>query len=449
MKKTLTIFVVVTAYFLLATSVLSAKVYEYTYDNQITLLQDVRESIALKLSMVKNAKHHIHIMTYYLDDNKFPMELMKELNLAHARGVDVRIITTFLPSFTMDFFGKAKKALFKDFNKKSKAVLAYMSMLPGTRLAITNNIHEKIFLVDGETAILGGRNLSDSIYNAKDLEIILKGPVVNQVQKHFERMFTFMAMLKIEDKCLSFDQRCRDKINRTKFSETDSGFYFEQPRFENGAKARIISNETLISQHKNEFWGDERFTIKDDIVEALMGINFRKLRAYNYFIMPSERYKQYLVNKLAEGKKIEMITNSRITAESISANGYYYSLPEMYELMKKGLAIYQWQGLKTPDEQDRLSYLHEKVMLFDDDRAMIGSHNFNAGSTSVGNEIILDFYSKPIVKTLGDIFEAEKINPLKTYHATLPFVLNEMNINKKKIGFFRRYFIRNLVKQAY
>ena len=433
----------------LTSGCLFAKVYDYTDDNKITLLQNVRESIALKLNLVKNAKHHIHIMTYFIDHSNFPMELMKELNKAHERGVDVRFITTYIPSLAMDFFGKAKKELVRDSDSYPYSVLSYMSMIPGSNLSITNNIHEKIFLVDGKEAILGGRNITDKVYTSKDLEIILEGNVVNQVQKHFEEIYSFLAMLKIKHKCFNFKQKCIKKINDTKFSDKDPDYYPEQPRFENGAKARILTNETLLHQYQNDYSGDQRFLIKDDIIETLIKIDFNTLRAYNYFVIPSESYKTYLEKKLSEGKNIEMITNSKISAASISENGYLYDLPEMYDLMVRGLHIYQWQGVKTEDEQDRLSYLHEKVMLFDEDHVVLGSHNYNAGSSSVSSEIAVEFYSSPVATKLIDIFDAEKNNTKKTNDIGLSFVKNEINVNKKKIKFLHHFFIRNILRQAY
>jgi putative cardiolipin synthase len=430
-------------------SPLQAKVYDFAEDNKLTLLQDARAAVELKLEMVRHAKHHIHIMTYYMDNNGYPIELMKELNIAHARGVDVRIITTFIPSVTMDFFAKSKRTLYKNDDKKSKAVLSYLKMIPGNNEAITNNIHEKIFLVDGEKAILGGRNISDNDFRAKDLEVMLEGPVVNQVQKHFEKMFSFMIMLKIKHKCSDTNPECADKLNKTKFSEKDRGFYPEQPRFPNGIKARILTNEILIQQYENDYWGEERFFAKDDIIETIVKIEFNKLRAYNYFILPTKRYKLYLEKNLAEGKSIEMITNSMATAKSISDKGYLYGLPEMHNLVERGLQLYQWLGSEPEQGQDKLFYLHEKVMLFDDDHGVIGSHNFGSGSTSVSSEIAIEFYSKPVVKTLIDVFDAEKTSELKTARASLPSIENEIKPNSEMIKFLHMFFVRNFVREMF
>ena len=53
------------------------------------------------------------------------------------------------------------------------ATFTYFSLTPGKDFTLTNSFHEKIFLVDGEVAIIGGRNISDSSLNGKDLEVLM------------------------------------------------------------------------------------------------------------------------------------------------------------------------------------------------------------------------------------------------------------------------------------
>ncbi|MGZ3809825.1 MAG: phospholipase D-like domain-containing protein [Bacteriovorax sp.] len=428
-----------------------AKVYDYTDGNRLTLLQDARDAVAFKMDLVRKAKHHIHIMTYYWDNNGYPLELMQELKKAHDRGVDVRIITTYLPSLAMDLFGKAKKVLNTgNKSKESSAVLAFMRLGLGNNQPITTNIHEKIFLVDGEVAILGGRNISDNDYRAKDLEVKLEGAVVNQVQQHFQKMFSFMVERKIEDKCNQGKKyyTCASEYNALKFEEGDRAFFPDQPQFEEGSRARILTNELLFQEDRFKRSGEDIFNIKDDIIDTVIQTPFTKMRTYNYFIIPTDRYKKYLESNLAQGKSIEIMTNSKATAAAISDKGYLLGLPEMKNLVTRGLKLHLWNaGVKHGE--DELLYLHEKVMLFDDDHGIIGSHNFGKGSTSVSSEISVEFFSKPVVQTLVDVYEKEFQDEKITTDATLPMLDREIQDNKKMIRFLQTGFIKNLLSELY
>lgn len=431
-----------------------SKVFNFTENNKLTLIHSAREGARLKIESVKKAKHHIHIITYFWDNKKYSQELALELRKAHERGVDVRIITTFIPTLVMDFFNKTKRSLYKDFKKRnSNGVLSLLKFSPGRGRKITNNIHEKIFLVDSEMAIIGGRNIADNSFAAKDMEVMLEGPVVNEVQEHFHRMLSFMLEHKIERNCMLKETleeavECRAKINRENFSTKDENFFPIQPEYPNGAKARILTNEILQEQTKRLIKSSERYDLQDDIIDTIVKIEFNKLRAYNYFILPTDRYRNYLEKKLEEGKEIKMISNSLISSSAISNVGYIYSIPEIDNLLSRGIEMHQWLG-EMKNGNDLLFYLHEKVMLFDDDHGIIGSHNFGLGSTSVSSEIAVEFYSPAVVKELGDIFDHEFEERSITNVMDRLKLNDEFQAHQKVRTLFKIKFLRNFIKQMY
>jgi phosphatidylserine/phosphatidylglycerophosphate/cardiolipin synthase-like enzyme len=162
----------------------------------------------------------------------------------------------------------------------------------------------------------------------------------------------------------------------------------------------------------------------DDIVETIISTPFKKLRGYNYFIIPTPRYKNFLIQSLEEGKQIEIVTNSQTSASSVSDSGYIYALKPMIELSKKGLDIIEWRG-KAPH-----TYLHTKVMIFDEDRAIIGSHNLGVGSTSVSNEIAVEINSPSHVARLIEIFENDKKDTELTNQVDTEFLKKKLQENK-------------------
>jgi|GEM_PF-725133 len=425
-------------------------VYDFTEGNKLTLLQDPHKSTELKLDLVRHAKHHIHIVTYYWDNKGYPIELMEELKKAHERGVDVRLMSTYIPSVTMDFFGKARRTLdIHDSRKKNDATLAYLRLVPGNNESWTNNIHEKIFLVDGKAAILGGRNISDNDFRAKDLEMKIEGPAVNQIQEHFRRLFNFLVDLKILNHCktntytdrMRYDQ-CFDRYNDLRFSKNKVGFFPEQPVFENGSKARVLTNEVLFLQFKNEYKGREKFSIKDDIINTVITTEFNQLRAYNYFVLPTAPYRAFLEKSIKQNKDVRMITNSLKSSAFVSNRGYLISLPEMKKLVDEGLQLAQWNDQK-------LEYLHEKVLLFDDDHGIIGSHNFGTGSTSVSSEICLEFFDRPVVETLTKVFDEEFENRSITIKATSESLQSEINDHSKMIKFLKKNPLETILRMLY
>lgn len=420
-----------------------AKVYDYTHNNRLSLLEDANASVDLKVELIKKAKHHVHIVTFFWDDSVVPKRLAEELNKANARGVEVRILTSFVATMGTDPLGKGKRTL----NYKSKtATFSYLSLTPGATFSLNNSLHEKIFLVDDEIAILGGRNTSDSSLNGKDLEVLMEGPVVNQVQDHFKRMYDFILDQRINRHCqkrAGLDSECVKEYKSTSFSEDDKNFFRKQPSFKDGSDARILSHEALFHQKDFGFERNERMYQQDDILDTVLKIEFKKLRAYNYFIIPTPRYKDYLEKSLKDGDSIEMITNSYESAKFSSNFGYIYSIPDAMELVEQGLELHQWK------RDQKLNYVHEKVMIFDEDHVIVGSHNFGVGSTTVSNEIAIEFKSKELADRLIDVFESEASDSTVTRKADLNFLEAEYEKYKIQIKLLRTKIVEGILRETY
>jgi uncharacterized protein YqgQ len=153
------------------------------------------------------------------------------------------------------------------------------------------------------------------------------------------------------------------------------------------------------------------------------------MRAYNYYILPTPKYKKFLISSIKESKDIKIITNSLETSGIVSNKGYIYSLPTMNELVKEGIEIYQWQG------PDGLQYLHEKVILF--------------GSTSTSNELCIEFFSPEIALELKTIFDEEILDKEKTIKATNISLAYEIQDNLKMIKFLNKTFIGDFLEETY
>jgi cardiolipin synthase len=420
------------------------KVYEYTSSNRLTLLEDPKSAEDYKINLVKNAKHHVHIITYFWDDTNFPKRLARELKEANARGVEVRIITNFVMTFGTDIFGKGRK----DFKGLSKdTVFSYLSLTPTDNVVATNNYHEKIILIDGKTVVMGGRNVSDSSLTGKDMEVVLEGPIVNQVQDHIKIMFDFSTGLKIKSKCenhsKSYKAKCTQAFEANKFSTKDKNFFPDQKKYKNGEVARMISHEAILKQHKLGLGKKERLLMEDDILNTVTKIKFKKMRGYGYFMMPTEKFKNFIEKSIVQGSEVEMITNSLKSASFSSNKGYIYGLPESKEMVENGLKLYQWQG------NGQMTYVHEKVLIFDEDHVIIGSHNFGTGSTSVSNEIVVEIKSERIAARLIEVFDEEKNDSNITNLVDGKFLQEEIDLYKKEIKRLHSSFIGGVIREIY
>ena len=165
--------------------------------NDIRLLPSGAEALAAMFTALEQARNNIHLEYYILANVHFRGQTMQDLLLAAlARGVHVAIIYDSVGSIaTPDSF-------FDILSDAGALVLEFHPVNPLRKHFVwhlNDRDHRKIMLIDGETAFVGGVNLSRVYENPPeagtppdaalgywhDCAIRIRGPVVAQAQTLF------------------------------------------------------------------------------------------------------------------------------------------------------------------------------------------------------------------------------------------------------------------------
>jgi len=169
-----------------------------TLGNQVTLLQDGSATYAAMFSAIAQARDHINLESYIIEDDAIGQAFATALLAAQARGVQVNLIYDSVGGFN------TPKAFFERLTLAGIAVLEFNPINPlqakGAWL-INNRDHRKLLIVDGRTVFLGGINISN-VYSSgsvitrpgksvqspvawRDTDLQIEGPVVAEFQKMF------------------------------------------------------------------------------------------------------------------------------------------------------------------------------------------------------------------------------------------------------------------------
>ena len=155
-----------------------------TAGNQINLLPNSK-SVELKLNLIKHAKKRIWISTFQIVCDAGGKIFAKALTEATERGIDVRFLVTGGP-WTWAFSGECPVWM-----EKQNIQVATMPYSYVTNHGVVQ-LHDKIFLVDSELAIVGGQNIGswyskkkEEDGNFRDTDAIVSGPVVQDILKRF------------------------------------------------------------------------------------------------------------------------------------------------------------------------------------------------------------------------------------------------------------------------
>lgn len=159
----------------------------------VAFCPDGRTTYRELFSLIENARSRIHIMTFILGRDEVGRALVELLSRKVAEGVEVRLL--------LDALGcMLTRGRFVDpLRRAGGKVGIFMPILP-LRLRFSTHLrnHRKIIVIDGETAMIGGMNLTHNYIgpgeNPKrwiDTAAVLTGPVVSDLENIFESDWNF------------------------------------------------------------------------------------------------------------------------------------------------------------------------------------------------------------------------------------------------------------------
>ena len=166
--------------------------------NKVELLQDGPATFTRMFAAIRNAKDHINMETYIIEDDEVGNRFADALIEKQAQGVQVNLIYDSVGGIN------TPKSFFKRLSDSGINVLEFNPVNPLTAKKgwnINHRDHRKLLIVDGKTAFLGGINIS-SVYSGgsttqrastlheekapwRDTHMQVAGPVVGEFQKLF------------------------------------------------------------------------------------------------------------------------------------------------------------------------------------------------------------------------------------------------------------------------
>ena len=169
-----------------------------TLGNKVTLLQDGSATYAAMFNAIAQARDHINLESYIIEDDAIGQQFATLLLAAQARGVQVNLIYDSVGGFN------TPKAFFERLTQAGIAVLEFNPINPLAAKGgwlINNRDHRKLLIVDGRTVFLGGINISNVYASGsmikrasktktntvawRDTDLQIAGPVVAEFQKMF------------------------------------------------------------------------------------------------------------------------------------------------------------------------------------------------------------------------------------------------------------------------
>jgi putative cardiolipin synthase len=399
-------------------------------------------AIQARVALAAVAESTIDAQYYEWAGDALGRAILDQVIAAADRGVRVRLLID-------DYAAKGHDLAFEVLDAHPKIEVRVFNpyvrgrfRLPqmfGRFAELNHRMHNKMFLVDGQAAIVGGRNLADEYFGMgkkldfRDFDLLAIGAVVPQAEAAFDCYWNSQWAYPITAlrKPSSLDALRRKRARFAAHVAADGAtFPYPLPRDHEAALARIGQfRDQVIWAPAEVVYDDPSLMAKPlhgqptQVGQKLIALTRKaqhEIVAENAYLVPHEHMP--LLNALRErGVKVQLLTNSLATTDVVAVNAAYSkSRPKLAEL---GVALYEMKPYATSRElyvarattsQAHLA-LHGKAAVFDRETVFLGSFNLDPRSMSLDTEAVFVVHSPTLAARLLDAF-ATDFEPANAWH---------------------------------
>lgn len=331
----------------------------YTQNNDIHIFTDGNDKFNQLLEDIDNAKHHIHILYFIINNDDLGNRLLVRLKQKAESGIEVRLL--------IDYFGSRNitKKMVRDLEASGVHVCHFFpSKFKLFNLKANYRNHRKIVVVDGEVGYIGGFNVGDEYLGLKkkfgywrDTHLRIKGDAVVSLQIRF-----------------FLDWRLASK----EFVEMDSEYF-------------TISDNTKGSGVQIVSCGPDQIheQIKQGFIKMIHSAKESICIQTPYFI-PDESILEALRIAASSGVKIRIMVPNKPDHPFV----YWATLSYIGDLLPYGIKAYTYEK----------GFMHAKTITVDGLLGSVGTCNFDIRSFKLNFEVNAFIYDQVFNTHLENLF---------------------------------------------
>jgi cardiolipin synthase C len=411
-----------------------ADVAEHSIDAQYYIYSNDQTGLVLLEHLVEAADRGVHVRILLDDNNLAPGRDVELASLDRHPNIEVRV---FNPS---------------PFRESWLRRMQYL-----TNLSRANHrMHNKMYVVDGEVAIVGGRNIADTYFNFDpsenytDLDLLVAGPaarsLVDSFDAYWNSPWAYSAQALVA--APPSDAQSQQMLATLKAS---AGLAEEQKRGYAIAKRDYL--DSLLQAPDELEWSEVEVVVDDPdkidpdqphsphhspsrvaarISQAWEATEQELLIESAYFVPRAAGMAQFAELR-RRGVSITVLTNSLSSTDVPAVHAGYRE--RRHKLLKMGVHLYEFERTALPNQaaqrhlherapdswvegRSSAASLHTKLMVFDRALAWVGSYNVDPRSHFLNTEVGLMVHSPAIAGRLAEIAEGD-LAPDRSWKVTL------------------------------
>ncbi len=386
------------------------------------------EALSIRLLLAARAERSIDAQYYLVKDGITGQAFLYSLLLAADRGVRVRLLVDDMFTSGYDTGIAALSShpnfevrVFNPFASRSARFLDGITSFS----RVNRRMHNKSFTIDNQVTLVGGRNIADEYFGARedanfsDLDVLGVGPVVQDVSNMFDEYWNH----ELSAPAVAFADMPADPAAELERLRVEFADWEVEARETKYAKAVEADVSRMIDTDEGPFiWAPyelavdspdkaikskagEAESIVAPLAESLFSAQRELLIVSPYFV-PRSRGVERLAEIVASGIKVTVITNSLAANNQPTVHGGY--APARKPLLRAGVKIYEVRadssvsGSEVVAREDARATLHTKAFIVDRKEVFIGSFNFDPRSANINTELGVIIRSPEIAGFLAD-----------------------------------------------
>lgn len=306
------------------------------------------------IRLIEEAKSEIHLQIYTFENDSTGILVQRALIRAANRGVQVYLV--------LDGFGSGHlpNRFLRRFYDAGIQVRFFSKLRFSLPIRMGRRLHQKLLVVDGNRAVVGGINIANRYYgthNARpwlDFAVYLEGAV-----------------------CARLHDLAVKILNRQNVQKVGVDNHWLKEDHSNLKAVHVLENDFF----KN------KLQIRQSYHRAIRNARHTLILFASYFF-PSYRQLKLLEGAAKRGVDIHLVLPHKSDVLFYStAVKYYYR-----RLLHKGIRIYEYQR----------SILHAKVAVADNRWCTVGSYNLNDLSDLLSLELNVEIFDATVVGNFAD-----------------------------------------------
>ena len=275
---------------------------------------------------------------------------------------------------------------------------------------VQRRMHNKIFAVDSQLAVIGGRNIGDDYFdrhravNFSDVELLAGGPIAHAAVSSFDDYWNSPWAVPIE----AFLRRAPTAAEADAVAAELARQARAVEEFHDGYEPVLAQVRSLAFGAAFSHWGEAELLADppEKIDESRRAASPLLARAYalwrsaarevlveSAYLVPLKAGADLIAERARAGVKVRLLTNSLASIDVLPVHAGYAK--RRRELLAAGVELYEFQAdARRRAGEHRYfrrmgsgSSLHAKVMVIDRELTWVGSFNIDPRSALINTEL--------------------------------------------------------------